>query len=417
MQTFKIKNTPTFFKNKDFQTITVRLLFPFKNVEERLALTQILPNLLDTVSEKYPTEREFTLAKQKIFILSSYAASALVGDEGYISFELAIPDTYSLKQDLLEEQFEFFSQMIYHPKVHNQAFYENEVEREVNLLQMDVQKMMEDPDGYAFLKGKELVEPNGRFAASIYNHTEQIDQITGKSLFEFYEEVITNNHPMIYVFGNVDEKKITNLCNTYLYQDSFDSYSIDVQLKHYLPITTYKNKTEDSHFQNSVYLSFYKVKDMSIEDEVLLSTVQGLLSSLSSRILYKKLRDENDLVYSAHALSFENYGILCIATFIHKDTIDFVKEKIKEALEELKKEEIISEYLDNIKNRARIGLIKMLDDKGALFRNAIVKDLGTDLTAEEHYEKLLQITPSTISQFMDRLVLDTEYFLKEGEHE
>ena len=417
MQKIMIKNKPTFFHNEDFQTILVRLLFPFNRSEEKLALMQILPNLLDTVSEKYPTEREFTLEKQKLYILASMCSSTTVGDAGYISFEMAIPDTYSLNQDLLEEQFQFLSQMVYRPKLDGKKFYANEVEREVKLLQMEVQKLLDDPDGYAFLRGKEIVDPDGRFSSCIYNHTEQIDEVNGESLYQFYEDVITKNHPLIYVFGNVDEKRITNLCRQYLYLEDFEPYEIDVDLKHYLPITRFKNVEEESKFQNSVYLAFYKVKDMCEEDETLLTTVQGLLSSQSTRILYKRLRDENDLVYASYAMCFEVFGILCIAAFIHKDTIDLVKEKAKEALADLKDENLIHEHLENIKERARIGLIKKLDDKVVLFRDGMIQDMGVDLTSEEQYERIKQYTPSDISHFMDRLVLDTEYFLKEGEHE
>ena len=59
----------------------------------------------------------------------------------------------------------------------------------------------------------------------------------------------------------------------------------------------------------------------------------------------------------------------------------------------------------------------MLDDKFALLSDFIVQDLGFDDTIEELYNKSLKVTAEDIAKFIDRLVLDTVYFLKEEEHE
>ena len=268
------------------------------------------------------------------------------------------------------------------------------------------------------MRAKEIVDPNGRFSTSIYNHKELIDTVTKEELYQFYLRTIYHNHPFIYVFGNADQKEITSLCNKYLYLDSFKESTVPVDIKNYLPIRNQVcDIVEESHFRNSVYLSFYKVKDMCEEDEVILTVVQGLLSSQTSRILNKKLRDENDLVYSAHAISFNTFGLLCIATFINQKNIEQVREKVKDVLLDLKNEELIAPYLEMLKEKNRLSLIRKLDDKWGLFQDSIIKDLGIDLTAEEFYQKLLLITPKDVSCFMDRLVLDTKYFLKEGEHE
>ena len=83
----------------------------------------------------------------------------------------------------------------------------------------------------------------------------------------------------------------------------------------------------------------------------------------------------------------------------------------------IKNEEIISSSLEKIKEKARVSIIRQLDNKIHVFGESIVRELKIDYTGEEYYEILNKVTPKDIMDFVDRLVLDTQYFLEEGEHE
>ena len=91
--------------------------------------------------------------------------------------------------------------------------------------------------------------------------------------------------------------------------------------------------------------------------------------------------------------------------------------KILEVMKDLKNEKIITPLLENIKERKRLNLLRMLDDKYSLLGDFIVEDLGFDDTNLEFYNKVKNVTANDISNFIDRMVLDTIYFLKEEEHE
>lgn len=408
---------PIIFQNKDFQTIQIRIIFPFKREEKNIAMMHLLPGMLHHVCEKYPTEREYSLELQKEFILSCFCSATTLINDSYFQFSFMVPDTISLKQDLLEKQFQFLSEMMYHPKVKDGKFYQEEFQREVENLKVDIEKAYKDTGSYAFIKLREIIDPDGGYSETIYNHQDQIDMVSSASLYQFYLDTIYNNQPLIYIFGNVDEKEMEMLCQKYLYRKKPTSKTFLVQTKDYLPISKEKDVSEKSQFRNSVYARFYKVKDMKEKDEVLLNVISSLLSSQSSRLLHKILRTDHDLVYHATSTVSNAYGLLGIITFINHQNLDLVKEKILEVLEALKKEEVISPLLENIKDRNRIVLIRQQDDKSVLFREAIIKRLGFDITNEEYHKKLLKITPKEIVQFMDRLVLDTSYFLEEGDYE
>ena len=106
-----------FVKNKDFHTITMRVVFPTYDEEKDLANAILFPALVSYMTEEYDTEDKFYREKQKRYILSTGVTRNIVGNNAFVSYNMVIPDVESLKEDHLDEQFELFEKMIYHPKV------------------------------------------------------------------------------------------------------------------------------------------------------------------------------------------------------------------------------------------------------------------------------------------------------------
>ncbi|MBQ3511963.1 MAG: insulinase family protein [Bacilli bacterium] len=414
-----IPKRPIIIKNEDFQTIIVRVMFPFYDEEEYLTKMTILPNLLMYMNNKYQTEDEFQKNRKKNYILSTTCNKMTVGTNMCLCFSLVIPDTDALGFDHLEEQFSFFSEMIYNPKIIDGGFDKNEVEREKKNLDMSIENAMKNLRPYQTVKGLELIDDEGILSASIENHREQLEDVNPQSMYELYNEIINAYHPAVFVFGNVDDNKINGLIDKYIYKKLSDKYVIEKRYNHFLkPLERDVNfVTEKKDFKDSSISFYYKIKDYVEDDFKKLSLVRGLLSSLSSRMLNKKLRDENDLVYSSKAVAYLRFGVFEITAYINKDNKDIVIEKIKEVMEDIKNPDNIREYLDNIKDRRRIALIKSLDDKFTLLNDAVLETLEVDKNMYDDYEDVLKITAEDVSKFSERLVLDTIYFIEEDEHE
>ena len=414
----KIKNKPTIILNKDFQTILINVIFPFMKKEEEIAKINLLPRMLHLMTHKYPSEEEFTLVCRKNYLLANFCTCNTIGNLAYFTFHFMIPDVETLKENYLEKQFQIMHEMIYHPKTNHNQFDSFEFEKEKKNLYHDIEEILKDVNSYAMIKAKELVDDNHIFTNTIFNHQEQIESLTSKELYDFYCEKIINNNPAIYIFGKVNEKEMNQLCTNYLYHNNKITPPLDIFIKNYLPIKKEPQSfIEKSNFHNSIYIEFYKVNNMKEEDELYLGLIKDILSSSTSRLLNKQLRDNQELVYSSFAFNNANYGLLGICAIIQKNHIQVTKEKIKEVFNELKNEEEIEKALIKIKEKLRINLIKDLDEKTFLFRESVLKDLKLDITAKEYYEKALPITANDISKFTDRLILDTTYFLEEGPYE
>ena len=212
---------------------------------------------------------------------------------------------------------------------------------------------------------------------------------------------------------------MNTLADKYLYKNLSNVEVIEKRYSHFLSVkeNDVNYVEEKKNFKDSSVSFYYKIKDMSEDDFTKLSLVRGLLTSLSSRMLNKKLRDENDLVYSSKALAYLRFGVFEVTAYINKKNKDIVIEKIKEVMEDIKDPNKIRDYLENIKERRRVSLIKSLDDKFTLLNDVVLETLDIDKNMEDSYKEALSVSAEDISKFVERFKLDTIYFIEEEDHE
>lgn len=417
MKTLTLPTKPIFIKNENFQTILINIIFPYQEKEEELAKQALLPAMLVYMTEKYPTEELFQKQLKENYILSYSARQITIGTTAAFNFHLEIPDKKTLKKDVIEKQVELFSEAIFHPKIENEGFDNFELKREKENLKLKIRNSEKSFKAYLSNQTAKLVDNEGIFSRNLKDHLSQIDEITPQNLYDYWKEKIKNNTPIIFIMGNIEEKEITPIIEKYFIKYDKKYQTLETDYIHYLtPYRTTPQKiTEEKEFRDSAISLIYKVKDMKQEDNILLSLVHSLLTSLSSRLLNKKLRDEYNLIYSSEVTFFPNYGLLKITAYINPKNKDIVEEKIKEVLNSLKNQNKITPLLEKIKERRRINLIRSLDNKYSIMNDNIFKTLKIDYTSEESYNLLKEKTAKDVAEFIDRLSLDTTYFLKESD--
>lgn len=412
-----IQKKPYILNNKDFRTIQIHVMFPIKIKKENLAYINILPNMLQFMNNKYPSEDKFLLANKKLYILNNHCGYSRIGLNGFFTFDMIIPDTNSLKENLLEKQFSLFSEMIYNPLIENDCFTSFELEKEKKNILFDIDNSLKNIGTYQNLRLKEIIDEDNILSLNLARNTDLIDKVTPSNLYKYYKKIIIDNSPIIFVMGNVDENKINKLCNKYLYKN-FKNKEINIELDHFMNTRDkILEVTENSTFNNSCLSIVYKVKDANEFDYIYLNYVRDILTSISLGLLSKTLREDLEIVYSVKVNPYSRYGLLEIKAFINKNNVELCKNKIIEIVDSLKNPEVFKDELNNLIERQRLDVIEKKDNKFIIFDDYIYSTLNIDDTLEEYYEKYKNISSEDISNFVNRLVLDTIYFLKEKDHE
>ena len=144
------------------------------------------------------------------------------------------------------------------------------------------------------------------------------------------------------------------------------SSTLVLSVKNVRKITSTANEVqkieEEGPFHQSALYLIYKIKEMKEEDRVLLFVISSLLSSQSSSLLHKNLRDDGKLVYSTYSTTLSHNAVLITKALIHKNAKEEAIDRIKQTIEMLKNKEVIEPLLENIKERKRISLESIKDN-------------------------------------------------------
>ena len=402
-----------FFDNTDFRTIVTRIFFFFDSSPINNAYATILCDLLNQKNKDYPTEEELKIAKLERYVLSVGCRNDVFGTKSAIYFDLIIPNIKTLQEDYIEKQIQLLEGLIYRPYLKNNYFDDFDINRIKNIINTYIDNSYKDLYSYQDIRLRQLLDDNNQLLTiDITQHPELLDNITKEKLYDFYSTNILNNYSFAMSMGDIDEDKMVNLLNKYIIHKPLKE--LDVEYYSYLKIRDEVLKiNETGPFKDSSLTYIFKIKDCTKEDDLMLEVIHGLLSSQSSRLLGKKLRDEEELVYSTKVVPYNHFGMLGITAFINKNNKDIVGEKILEVVENLKNEELIKPLLNNLKERRKINLLSSLDSIYSIAENHFNRIFKIDDTLDEKYEKMLNITEKDVSSFIDRLVLDTIFFVEE----
>ena len=409
---------PTLIKNENFETIIISVIFPYQEKIEELAKQALLPAMLMYMNEEYPTEEEFQKALKENYIVDYFAKQITVGTSNSFAFYLVIPDKLTLKKDYIEKQISFLEKCLYHPKLINEEFDNFELEREKENLLIKLKNTDKSFHAYQTKRLHKLVDNEGIFSRSLYDHQDLIEKLTSKELYKFYQKNIKNNHPLIFILGNIEKQTILPIIKKY-FPTLKEQETLKTNYRHYLkPFrTTPQEITEEKHFKDSSLSLVYKVENMKEEDTILLGLLKKLLTSQSTRLLNKKLRDEYNLVYSSNVTFYPNFGIFEITAYINPLNKDLALKKILEVMNDIKQRKDLNLLIEKIIRRRKTILIRNLDNKYSILTKAIYKKLNIAYTDKESYDRLTKVTEEDLLECLSRLKLDTIYFLKEMQDE
>ena len=224
---------PTLIKNENFETIIITVIFPYQEKIEELAKQALLPAMLMYMNEEYPTEEEFQKALKENYIVDYFAKQITVGTSNSFAFYLVIPDKLTLKKDYIEKQISFLEKCLYHPKLINEEFDNFELDREKENLLIKLKNTDKSFHAYQTKKLHKLVDNEGIFSRSLYDHQDLIEKLTSKELYKFYQEKIKNNHPLIFILGNIEKQTILPIIKKY-FPTLKEQETLKTNYRHYL---------------------------------------------------------------------------------------------------------------------------------------------------------------------------------------
>ena len=413
MKKLKFTQKPKIMINKDTNTIDIHMIFPSKYKKEEQFKIDILSNLLSYTTKEYPIEKDCNLAKIKKLIIKLRATTIMRGTNLFFIFQMQVPREGITKDFSLDDAFEMFVNTIYNPNADGKSFNKEAFDREIVAVKSSIESAEKNIYNSNYDDFLSKYDETETISFSSLKHRDLIDEITPENLYEFYKKIISGPSVNV-VYGNTTKKRIIDLYKKYdLYKE--DTFEIE---EDYWKILKPKKKTLVDEtkvpFNQSAIYYGYKVNKYKKSDAIYISVLCNLLDGPECKVLFNKLRIENQLVYHFDLATYTYCGSIIFEIFCSKHNRERVEEVLRNSIELLKDKSFLEYNIPRILKGMEYSLAYELDNDFVEFSKYMTKLLNSLPKSKELMDEFKKVDLDGFIDFVNRMQLDTICF-KEGE--
>jgi predicted Zn-dependent peptidase len=247
---------------------------------------------------------------------------------------------------------------------------------------------------------------------SILGSVDSINEMSRKSVFNYYKKRYVPQDLVVAVAGNIKHKTVVDLIVKALSRDGFLDVTGTPQVRPNKAIRVrdqesvglISRKTEQAHM-------FYGLAGVSREDDRRFT--MGILSAalgggMSSR-LFQEIRERRGLAYSvySYAQQFAGSGLLGFYAGCHPTKAIEVVEIIREVLHDVAENGMTAEEISRAKGAVKGALVLSQEDSGSRMSNIGKSEIvyGEVMSFDEILKKISDVTPAAVRQLAGEVLL------------
>lgn len=405
-------------KTDKFKTITVRCIFKEKINKEEITIRNFLFELLLSSCKKYPSKRNFSIAKQELYDLNLYGNNTRIGNTFSTEISISMLENKYINDDITMKGLEFLKEVIFNPNLEDNKDFRNNFNITKNYLLSYIKQCYDYPKSYSYMKLKNLMGEDYSFSYNMDGNIKDLEEITLTSLQKYYDKFIKNSLIDIYVIGNINFYEMENaISKTFNFKKiKKDELSFKIN---YIPKSKKLIKYEESkNFnQTRLLISCYLKKLTEKERKYVMFLYNIILGASPDSFLFKNVRERKSLTYDILSNYRKSDNFLVISSGIDYTKCNEVIKGIKEEMNNIRKGKFSIEKLNNAKS-LMISSLKEFDE----YPSSIIdyyfsmEYLDCD-NIETAIKEVLSVTKKDIVKVSKKINMDVIYVLKEGKDE
>jgi zinc protease len=227
-----------------------------------------------------------------------------------------------------------------------------ELEKERNVVLEEIRRAEDSPQRQVYYGLNDLLYQQHPYKYDTLGTEEIIKSISREKIFDYYHKWYVPQNMTTVVVGDVDTEKILKLI-----KDNFGvKQAVRMELPSYNqepPLTEVVKKIQkDDYKQAYMEIGFRAPSIQNVEETYALDVASMVLGQGASSRLYKRLKQDQNLVNSLYASNFtmRDDGIFVFDFDLQPENVEKVKEIVLEEINSIKKDSITHNELERSKN-------------------------------------------------------------------
>lgn len=402
-----------------FKTNLIAIFMTTKLTREDVTKNAVISALLRRGSKTMPSQEEISKEMEAMYGASFDCGLDKTGDNQVLKFYLETINDNFLPQkgeNMLKTSLEKLLEIVFNPYIEKGSFKPEYVEQEKNNIKQRIEGKIDDKARYSMDRCIEEMYKNEPFGLYKFGLIEDLENMDGKSLYEYYKQLIASCKIDLFVSGNVGEEisqaiianeNIVNL------KERIPNYVVPRELNKQLPAkeNVVTESMEVTQGKLILGLNVCLDKEDLRYDTLIYNTILG--GSANSK-MFQNVREKAHLAYVASSTYLRYKNNIFVNCGIEIGNYEKALELIREQIEDMKKGNFTEDDIANAK-KGLVASIKAIDDEQD---SGITYYFGQELSQsnvsiEDYIHKVEKVTKEDVIQIAEKVGIDTIYFLKD----
>lgn len=406
-----------FIKTDKFKTISIDINFYRKIKEDEVTKRNLLKMILLDSNNDYKTERELIIESEKLYDIKISSSISRIGEFSDLSFQTKFLNEKYTGEDMNKESIIFFLNLIFNPYIKDNRFIN--IDKQKNKLLQEIISIKDNKVKYSILKLMEKMKDKP-YSYNPYGTTEELDEITGKDLYDYYKKVLNEDQIDIFVLGDFSSQKMKDIFKEYFKVTTFKKENKKLLVKELVPrkrIVKYHEYDKVSQSQLVLLCSLNNLTDF--ERKYTIKLYSEILGGSSNSILFSKVREEKSYCYYINSGVKAYDNILIINSGIEKKNVEPAIKLIRKCLKDINNGKISEDILESSKNTIISSIKTSSDTPSGIINTALSRVLVSSDSTVDRIKNFSKITKEDIIKVSKKVNLHTILTLenKEDDHE
>ncbi len=321
-----------------FKTNLLSVFLTMPLLKETVTKEALISSVLRRGSKTMPSTEEISINLEEMYGASFDCGIDKIGENHILKFYVeTINDEFlPQKENILEKGLNTLFEIVFNPLVQNEKFKEEYVKGEKENLKQIIEGKKDNKAKYALERTTEEMYKDKPYGLYKFGYVEDLENISAKDLYTFYEEMIKQCKIDIFVSGKVNKDEVKNLiekCENIQKLEQRETKINNPQL-----LQTVENPNiirENMDITQGKLVLGLTIENRNIDDKYIALVYNMLLGGGANSKLFQNVREKASLAYTASSNYIRQMNNIFIRCGIEFANYDKALEIINKQLQDL----------------------------------------------------------------------------------
>jgi predicted Zn-dependent peptidase len=402
-----------------FKTNLIAIFMTTKLTRENVTKNAVISALLRRGSKNMPSQEEISKQMEEMYGASFDCGLDKTGDNQVLKFYLETVNDNFLPEkgeDILKNSLEKLLEIVFNPYLEEETFKPEYVEQEKNNIKQRIEGKIDNKARYAMDRCIEEIYKDEPFGLYRFGYVEDLKDMNGKNLYQYYQELIKTCKIDIFVSGMVDDEinqVVSQNENIQKLQKRTPNYVVPKELNKALPekenIVT--ESMEVTQGKLILGLNVCLDKEDLRYDTLIYNSILG--GSANSK-MFQNVREKAHLAYVASSSYLRYKNNIFVNCGIEIGNYEKALELIKRQIEDMKKGEFTEDDIENAKKGIIAAIKSIEDEQDTELMYYFGQELSqSEYSIEEYRDRMQRVSKEDVMHIAQNVAIHTIYFLKD----